>query len=538
MIEAERREAAYWAELGRRAFHGGMAAQARSAWRFAAALTPGDAAAPTHIGLLCVQAGDIDGALAWLARARRLDPASAPTLANLGRVLHVGNRLAAARAALAAAATLAPGDGAIAAFLGQCLADADLYSDAVRWCRRAIAVHPANGEAWLTQGSALAETGNAAAGAQAARIAHLLRPEHLRTLKLLTNIELWHRGDPNALSRARRAVACAPDDAEAELLMAYGLLARGRLVEGWQRYRVRVRTRGTSWPPSGLPAEEWRGQDVSTGAGPRGLVIQREQGIGDELMYATCYRDAIARAGEAAIVTDPRFVTLFQRSFPAARVLADPAAADDGLRTRAAFIGAADLPSLLRRTPAAFPANGAYLVPDPARLGMWRARLAGLGEGLKVGISWRSTRAKTAARPVTYPALAHWAPLFAVPGIHVVSLQFDDDPAERARAAAAGLPIEAMDGLDLTNDMEGIAALIGALDLVVSVRNTLEGLAGGVGTPLWCVVPVRPWTALGTDRQPFFPTERLWRRDLFGGWDALFAALARELSAGYPAPRP
>ena len=83
----------------------------------------------------------------------------------------------------------------------------------------------------------------------------------------------------------------------------------------------------------------------------------------------------------------------------------------------------------------------------------------------------------------------------------------------------------------VTGDLDELAALLGALDLVVSVANTNVHLAGALGRPAWVLVSERPEWRYGAsgESMPWYPSARLFRRDQNEGWDAVLASLAFEM---------
>ena len=120
-------------------------------------------------------------------------------------------------------------------------------------------------------------------------------------------------------------------------------------------------------------------------------------------------------------------------------------------------------------------------MPDAARVDAWRERLAALGPGPYVGISWRS-KIQTAERRLEYTRLDEWGEIFAVPGVTWVNLQYDDCNRElRDAEQRFGVQIHRWDWLDLMNDFDEVAALITALDLVVAPFNAVSMLSGALG---------------------------------------------------------
>src|SRR6185295_15345244 len=203
---------------------------------------------------------------------------------------------------------------------------------------------------------------------------------------------------------------------------ATALLLRGDYARGWPEHEARKSIRGGAIHRE-FPYPEWDGAPLGDGA----LLVYAEQGVGDEIMFASCIPDLAARGVHCVLECAPRLASLFGRSFPAVTV---HGAARDGSRD---WLGAypalraqsaiGSLPRFLRNAPEAFPARGGYLVPDARRTESWRARLAALGPGIKIGISWRGGTPKTRGR-LRSMAPAELQPLLALEHARFVSLQY------------------------------------------------------------------------------------------------------------------
>lgn len=220
----------------------------------------------------------------------------------------------------------------------------------------------------------------------------------------------------------------------------------------------------------------WEGEDLSGQA----LWVRAEQGLGDEILFASMLDDLAA--ADAAVVweADARLIPLLRRS-------------QYGFRNWPRFVERGHVPEMvdfycpagnlgryLRRSATDFPHHhNGYLRPSMQRkIDFWRSTPGTAA----VGVSWRSSNAKVGDRK-SIP-LDQWVPIFSIPGTTFVDMQYGDTAAERA-----GRPIHHVDGLDLTNDIDGLAALIWACEAVVTVSNTVAHLAGALGVPVHVLVP-------------------------------------------------
>jgi hypothetical protein len=190
------------------------------------------------------------------------------------------------------------------------------------------------------------------------------------------------------------------------------------------------------------------------------------------------------------------------------------------------------LPLACGTTLETIPRRVPYLAADPAAVGPWRARVAQL-PGLRVGICWSGEPRYDApvARAVDRrrsTALASWAPLGAVRTVSLVSLQ-KGPPAEQLAQPPHGMTVH-----DWTNELDDFAdtaALVEALDLVITVDTATAHLAGALGKPVWILNRHDAcWRWLvGRSDSPWYPTATLFRQPKPGNWDAVFANVVTAL---------
>ncbi|HYD69442.1 CHAT domain-containing protein [Azospirillum sp.] len=474
--------------LGLAVLHQGRGAEAADLLRRAAGRHPDDAVVHSHLGVALKAAGRLDERITAYRTAVRLDPAQVRAWANLGAALLEADNADGAEEALAHALALAPDDAEALAGMGDALRRLGRPDAALACLTRALAARPGFAEAAVTLGL-------------------LLEAEGCR---------------PEADTAFARALASDPGHALAHWNRGLLRLGGGDLAEGWAGYGWRFSTPALHRPrPFAEP--EWRGEDVSG----RRVLVWREQGLGDELMFASLYPDLIRHAGQVVIECDRRLVPLFTRSFPGAAVVA----AGGPLPPVDCHIPAGSLPRWLRPGLAAFPASPGFLVPDASRVGRWRRELAALGAAPKVGLAWRSGLA-TRSRAAAYAPLDLWAPMLTVPGLTFVPLQYDRCAAACAAAERRfGIRLPRWPDLDLKDDLEEVAALMAALDLVVAAPTAVGELAAAVGVPTWRLAPGGDWSALGTAARPWFPAQRLFQPRPGEGLANVLARVGAELAA-------
>lgn len=459
---------------------------AERAYGKAIALKPDLLEARFNLANLCRDQGRPKDAQEGYAALLAHQPGHVGALANLGSLLQSSDPASAATL-LQRALTIEPAHYSAANTLGLAAADAG------RWLRRARALAPDHPAAWSNLADQLRVQARLEESDSCYRAAISLDPGNAG---LLTNLGLatYELQQSDLADRFHgRALAVDPQLPQAQWNRALTALAQGKLAAGWQWYEARFAAGAT--PPRQFPMPRWQGEPLAG----RTLLVWREQGIGDELTWATCLPDLLA-LGNCLIECEPRLASLYARSFPAATVRADdpraPAQAD-------LHVPIGSLPLYLRPTLGSF-VQRRLLVPDPVLVEKWRGRLLALGPGLKIGLSWRSLRTRQGSQlGRSYTTLADWQALFELPGVQVVSLQYDDDAAERD-----GHPLHLWPDLDLRNDIENVAALIDALDGVITVSNSVAALAGCLARPTLEIALADSWSWLGTGTSLWFAGNR------------------------------
>jgi tetratricopeptide (TPR) repeat protein len=400
----------------------------------------------------------------------------------------------------------------------------------------ALVRNPASPELLLTLGSAIRETGDIARAETLYREALAVRPDYPEALGNLADLIADAGKVDEALALYDRVLKRDGGNAQARLNRAILHLLRGNLKDGWRDYAARLKIAGKV-PVADHKLPRWSGEPLKR----RRLLVTAEQGIGDEIMFASLFGELLARAahegGSVILECAPRLVSLFARSFPGASVHASDLKTIGGA-TKAGYgwlklLGGANLaiemgslPRLLRGTLEAFPAQHGYLVPDPAEVERWRQP----SEGPRIGICWRS--GKTAGlRALQYAPLADWAVfLGALPGTPVC-VQYDATPEEIDELEQrSGRTIEVPQGIDQKNELDRAVALFASLDAVVSAPTAVAWLAAAAGVPTFKILRDTSWTSFGTAYEPFAPSCRCIGCGSSGDWPSAFAAAQTAIS--------
>ena len=400
------------------------------------------------------------------------------------------------------------------------------YGDALRALEQALTVKADYAAAHNALGYLLTHRmDDFARGAAHIRRALVLAPEDPDTLCNYSAV-LTQEGRPDdAMAICEQLLRAHPDMHEARLNRGLIQLRRQRFREGWQDYEAR-KLAGGNYQPRNLSLPEWRGEPL-TG---KTLLIHAEQGIGDQIMFASCVKDVIALGAGCLLECAAPLEKLFARSFAPAMVIGEQT--DDELMRRARAAGAGcqialgSLPLRLRTDAGRF-SGAPYLRADPLRIDHWRNRLARLGPGLKVGISWAGGAASTRGTSRSIP-LGLWKPVLAVTGCRFVSLQHGEHAAQVSEVPTGAVHELAPE----ISDYDDTAALVCALDLVITVQTALLHLCGALGRPAWVLMQTACEWRYGEcgESMPWYSSVRLVRQRQQGDWKPVIERIAHDLS--------
>jgi Flp pilus assembly protein TadD len=478
----------------------------------------GDLPAAYDRALAAHVAGDLASAEAGYRDAMAADPSHAESRYNLGLILQARKDLAEAVAVYTEAVALDPRHWAAFNNLGVTLNALGRRAEAVEAYEKALAIDPDNAATLTNLAEQRTAAGRYAEAEEKNHRALWLQPDLVEAHANL-GFAYWGQGrNAQAIAAYRVALALDPQRALTRKNLAMVLLLTGRFEEGWRQYDWRFCADDYRMRPFTAPF--WEGAALETKDGETGaLLVWGDQGPGDDVWQATMATDLVARGLTVVWETDPRTTALFARSIPGVRFVARQ------IRrwrwaTIEAHVPAGSLGQVLRPSAEMFPNRAGYLRADPARVAELRAKLS-LTSG-RVSSASRGRAPTRASAPRSRRASPIGAGCSRHPGCRFVDLQYGDTAQERE-----GLPLEHIDGLDLKNDLEGLAALIACCDVVITVSNTTAHLAAALGVPTWILVAAGGgrlwyWGDENTDTTLWYPGARIIRQRPGEPWPAAF----------------
>lgn len=409
-------------------------------------------------------------------------------------------------------------------------------ADIVDLLKPALERNPERAELWLTLGTALREAGDVPTAETFYREALRLQPGYAPALGNLADL-IADRGDVDeALALYERVLASDPHNAQARLNRAILFLMRGELKKGWRDYEYRLRIKGrTIAADHGLP--EWDGKPADR----KTLLVTTEQGLGDQIMFASLIPELAERVGKVILESEARLVPLFARSFPDVAVEAaqmqnrggTSVASYEWLKQQKqkphAAIALGSLPRVLRKEVSAFPNPHVFLTTDSAERERWAQWLKTQGSGPFVGLCWRSGHV-AGLRAAQYAPLERWAEFIRECPAAPVSVQYDIRADElETLSRLSGRSILVPPALDQKQEIDRTSAMISTLQAVISAPTSVSWIAAALGIPTFKILYNNSWTSFGERYEPFAPSCRCMSPKVGGDWNDAFAQTASEI---------
>lgn len=392
-----------------------------------------------------------------------------------------------------------PNDAIALNFMGICHLENDNFPQAYQFLRRALQENPKAAPIWGNFGLAAHELGRnkeaISAYLKAAECNNSYTKAYVNAAAVFIEESRW----ADAEKSLNIALGVEPDNKLALKNMAHVYLARHDWVRGWECWEKCLGEKGRKeWVYGNEP--RW---DGSKG---KNLVIYGEQGLGDEINYASCIPDAIRDSASIIIDCDPRLENLFARSFPEAKVYGTRREENPAWLENAkidARVAVASLPTIYRKSDDAFPGTP-YLKADPELVRMFKGYFTGKPVyGLCThGGSKGTNQAGRTIEPEQF------SPLLGMDA-HFVSLDY--------KPIHHSPKIKEFPWATQASDYDLTAALIAACDAVIGVNTTAIHAANGLGVPTHILVPkFHQWRYVGEYK--WSKTAKLYRQGEKDTW--------------------
>jgi FkbM family methyltransferase len=326
------------------------------------------------------------------------------------------------------------------------------YDEGIECFTKAIRIAPDFAEARIHRGVANDRLGNQELALMDLRKAVAIDPSitlaDLLVYGILENQERYQEAyDALAAGLEKR-----PDDTDLLFCRATLDLGARNYEQGWKGYESRPTKLQLTQMLDEYP--EWDGSPIES----KRLLVCREQGLGDEIMFARFVAEAATRCGHLILYCYPPLARLFANIPGVAEVVTT----DRDVPEFDCWVAMGSLPLKLG---AELKAETYLSVENP------EPKTA----AFKVGLCWKGNpaHARDAYRSIPFKVLS---PLLAVEGIEFVSLQQNDTESDLDKVG------------DRCHDFYDLAQAMMGLDLVITVDTSVAHLAGALGVPTWVLL--------------------------------------------------
>lgn len=320
-----------------------------------------------------------------------------------------------------------------------------------------------------------------------------------------------------------KALATDPKNDIIRFNMGLAHLEMGNWEKGFPMYDL-------GFKGGNRPARQYAGLPLWDGNPKDTVIVWGEQGIGDEIMFASVLPDMMKNCKRVIFDCHPRLVKTFQGAFG---IECHGTRKNHHLEwlpdsDADSHICLTTLANFYRKKDADFPGT-AYLKADEKKVAEHRAK----GNGkLRVGLSWTGGTSVTRANIRSFPL--ETLKLLLKHDCDFYSLQYTNTAAREVCALEekSGIRVKHYPTLVESQDYDETVNFVASMDLVITVCTTIHHVAGALGIPCWTMVPDQPAWRYGIkgEKTPWYKSVKMYRQKE-GDWDKVIHKINGDLYA-------
>ncbi|HRL93290.1 MAG TPA: tetratricopeptide repeat protein [Pseudomonas sp.] len=347
-----------------------------------------------------------------------------------------------------------------------------------------------------------------------------LAPNDQQTLYKLANNYNKLGQYRQAIDYYSRVLELSPDDIDAHHSLAHLMLKLGNFQQGWKHNEWRwAKSIANQAHTFNIP--EWQGEPLE---GKR-LLVWCEQGIGDQIMFATVIQDLLKLTDHIAWECDARLLPLFERSIPNVNFI-EKSIPTQGKRILKIWpssdyhIPAGSLCKILRSDISKF-SKQPFLQANKVKTEEVRNSYREIFPGkLLIGISWRGGTSAGTNKYARSIKPHEMQPLGSLRNVKFINLQYGDTQEELINLTKLGIDIYNDKNINPLTSIDDQAAQISALDLILTIDNTTVHLAGALGMPTYLLLATDPDWRWGLEQENsyWYPSVKFIRNQTPNNW--------------------
>lgn len=324
-----------------------------------------------------------------------------------------------------------------------------------------------------------------------------------------------------AMKHFEEALSINPDCENAKWNQSLVLLEVGDYEKGFINYDFGDRQnakKDRNYRPKDGETPLWTGEKDKT------VVVFGEQGIGDELMFATIIPDLAKDCKKVIYDAHPRLYTMFRRAFKDINVDVYGTRKDHQVAWCMNYdidykVPIGSIAKHYRKKIEDFPRKS-YLTPDTKLFPIIETELVRLPKRkLNIGISWKGGTQKSSKDARVMP-MNDMLPLFDNLDANFISLQYHENVLHEIDKFTESTGKTIYHFKPIVDDYDLTLALINKLDLVISVPQSVIHLCGAANVRAYQLCPYRHLWQMGVYGQdmPWYSSvTNIWQKE-HNGW--------------------
>ena len=409
--------------------------------------------------------------------------------------------------------------------MGVTLKNQGKLDESIEAYKKCISLKPNEANAYNNLGDVLYCQGKLDEAIETFKKSILLKPDYAEAYYNMGLAMHYLDNSHEAIKTFNKSISLKPDFADAHYNLGFTFLKSGRLKEGLDQYEWRWKTSQFLSKQRSFIQPMWDGiQSLKD----KRILIWCEQGIGDTLNWSSLLPLVSNHAEHCILECQDKLIPLLQRSFPNVEVKPEDRSLDMNRDDFDYHLPMGSLYKHFLEEITENPKPKAYLVPDPDRVNYWRERLKSLGKGPYIGIAWKSSN-MSVERLQNYSSISEWSQILSIPNVTFINLQSKDfeDDLDKVREEL-GVTVHNFDDLDQWNNIDDVAALCRAIDVLISNHGTVPLITGGVGT----VTKLANWKQSSWNtilNNPVGPSIDIYMRNTWETWDNVFKSIEKDI---------
>ena len=478
-----------------------------------------------NLGNVFKDQGKFEKAINAYEKVISINPNYSEAYYNMGLTFKLLGKLEKSKACYTKAIELNPNHSRAYNNLGNVFQEKGETQEAILAYKKALLINPDNIEAHNNIGKSLKTQGKLEESVKSFKKALLINPRYAYAHNNIGNALKDMGKLEESIKSFKKAILLAPDNSVTHKNLSFALLNKGILEEGLNEYEWRLKTDSFKSQLRHFSQPVWDGKKSLKG---KRVLVWCEQGIGDTINWSSCLRLIASQAQHCILECQNKLVPLLKRSLTNIDVRVENRSSD---LERNDFDFHLPMGSLYKNYIEYISQKSKiepHLIAHSDRVNFWKKRLKSLGNGPYIGISWKSSNILPERLP-DFTSLSKWSSILNISDVIFINLQYDDFLEDlRKIKDEYGVTVHNFNDLDHFNNIDDVAALCSALDMVVSTKSTVPLISAGVGTSTKLAV----WRQSSSNNILLNPRNSLvdiYERNTWEPWRKVFNLISKDI---------